>query len=73
MQTTAALLRDLGLEAVHRVHVFNKTDLISPAERIALENTPDSIAVCAHQREAVRRLLDRLSELVKSRGVELTA
>jgi GTP-binding protein HflX len=66
MQTTARVLRDLGLEAVHRVHVFNKTDLISPEERIALENNSNSIAVSAHERETLRRLLDKLSEQVQT-------
>jgi GTP-binding protein HflX len=58
--TTAALLEDLGLDAIPRLLVMNKVDLLSDAEQAALAEDPRAIGICARDKGSARRLLERI-------------
>jgi GTP-binding protein HflX len=67
IETTLAVLEELGLAEIPRVLVFNKVELLSPIDRKILQKKyPDAILLSATQRESTRPLLSRLaSELAE--------
>lgn len=72
-RTTASLLEELGLSGLPRLTVYNKLDLLEPAERDAIERLPDSVAISALRKETTRALLGRIAELLPLRPKERAA
>jgi GTP-binding protein HflX len=71
IETTEKLLAELSLLDIPRVLVFNKIDLVPPAEAVALRKSrSDAVFLCAKRRETTRALLDRIAELLADRWVE---
>ncbi|UQA62488.1 GTPase HflX [Polyangium aurulentum] len=68
IETTEALLTELGLIEIPRILVFNKIDLIDPGEaRRLLFGHRDAAIVSATNRETTRVLLDKIAERLKDR------
>jgi len=64
-------LAELSLLDIPRLLVFNKIDLVPPAEASALQRArSDALFVCARNRETTRALLDRIAELLADRWAE---
>jgi GTP-binding protein HflX len=59
--TTARLLEELGLGGIPRLRVYNKADLLSPAVREVLAEEQDAIVMVATDKQAARRLVERLA------------
>ncbi len=71
IETTEKLLAELSLLDIPRLLVFNKIDLVPPAEAIALRRSRgDAFYVCAKSRETTRALLDRIAALLADRWAE---
>jgi GTPase len=71
IETTEKLLAELSLLEIPRLLVFNKIDLVSPPEAMALARArPEAILVSAQNRETTRALLDRIAELLAHRWTE---
>ncbi|MGK4007697.1 GTPase HflX [Sorangium sp. So ce1036] len=71
IETTEALLTELDLIGIPRILVFNKADLVDPAEgRRLLLGHPDAVLVSATDRETTRGLLTRIAERLKTRWEE---
>ncbi len=62
LATTEQLLTELGLRRLPRVVVHNKLDLVAPAERFALEQDEESVAICATLKDTTQHLLRRIAE-----------
>jgi GTP-binding protein HflX len=60
MEETARLLKELGLDEVRRITVFNKIDRLPGHELEALEAAPDLIACSALTKAHTQRLLEAL-------------
>jgi GTPase len=56
-KTTEELLGKLKLDALPRLKIYNKIDLLDPAERRALQSLPDTVALSANDKHASRHLL----------------
>ena len=68
METTAAVLEELGLAEIPRVLVFNKVELLSPIDRkILAKKYPDAVLVSAFDRETTRPLVSRLASELRER------
>jgi len=66
--TTLAVLKDLDLDRVPRVLVFNKVDLTEPLAAKALARAnPGSVLVTATRRETLRPLIERIAAELASR------
>jgi GTP-binding protein HflX len=67
IRTTEKLLAELELDAIPRVVVYNKADLLEPVEaRILARSRPGAVLVSATRRETTRALLERIaSELAE--------
>ncbi|MCL2776411.1 MAG: GTPase HflX [Polyangiaceae bacterium] len=67
IETTAHLLRELKLESVPRILVFNKVELLAPIERALLQKKfPEAVLLSATQRETTLPLIERIAtELAK--------
>ena len=67
IRTTEKLLAELELDAIPRVIVYNKADLLEPGEaRILARSHPGAVLLSATQRETTRALLERIaSELAE--------
>jgi GTP-binding protein HflX len=62
IETTDAVLEELGLAEIPRVLVFNKVELLSPFDRKVLQKQhPEAILLSAALRESTRPLLSRLA------------
>jgi GTP-binding protein HflX len=71
IETTEKLLSELSLLEIPRLLVFNKIDLVPPAEALALKRSrEDALFVCARSRETTRALLDRIAERLADRWAE---
>jgi GTP-binding protein HflX len=71
IETTEKLLAELSLSSIPRVLVFNKVDLVSPAEAEMLRrNHTGALFISATNRETTRALLDRIAELLADRWTE---
>jgi GTP-binding protein HflX len=71
IETTEKLLAELSLLEIPRLLVFNKIDLVPPAEALAQKRSrKDALFVCARSRETTRALLDRIAELLADRWAE---
>jgi GTP-binding protein HflX len=71
IETTEKLLAELSLLDIPRLLVFNKIDLVPPAEAVALQRARgDALFVCARNRETTRALLDRIAEILADRWAE---
>jgi len=71
IETTEKLLAELSLLEIPRLLVFNKIDLVPPAEAVALSRArSDALFVCAKSRETTRALLDRIAGLLANRWSE---
>ncbi len=68
IETTEALLTELGLIDIPRILVYNKCDLIPPGEarRLTLGRS-DVVTVSAMKRESTRELLAKIAERLKDR------
>ncbi len=67
IRTTEKLLAELELDAIPRVVVYNKADLLEPVEaRILARSHPGAVLVSATHRDTTRALLERIaSELAE--------
>ena len=71
IETTEKLLAELSLLEIPRLLVFNKIDLVPPAEAVALSRArSDALFVCAKSRETTRALLDRIAGLLANRWAD---
>ncbi len=71
LDTTLKLLKKIGAEKVHRLYVFNKTDLLNnvPAER-ELKRLSDGckfVSLNCHNRESIRLLRDTILSEARSK------
>ena len=57
-----ALLEDLGVAATPRLHVWNKADLLAPAQRHKLEGEDGSVTVSAQTGEGLENLRRRIAD-----------
>jgi GTPase len=62
--TTAGILKDLGVEHVPKITVYNKVDRLPPEERHAIETVPDAVSISALRRETTLGLLRKIAELL---------
>jgi GTP-binding protein HflX len=68
VETTEALLTELGLIQIPRILVLNKIDLVGPLEvRGLLRSHRDAIALSATDRESTRKLLERIANALEDR------
>jgi GTP-binding protein HflX len=66
--TTLAVLKQLDLDRVPRVLVFNKVDLLEPLQARAVARTsPDAVLVTATRRDTLRPLVERIACELASR------
>jgi GTP-binding protein HflX len=71
IETTEALLTELGLIDIPRILVFNKIDLVPPLEvRRLLLGHRFAVALAATDRETTRRLLERIAEALEDRWTQ---
>ena len=71
MATTEAILTELELDAIPRVVVFNKADLLAPfARKLLTKKYPDAIVLAATERETTRPLLTCIARQLKERWDE---
>ncbi len=71
IETTEALLAELGLGEIPRVLVFNKSELLAPIERALLaRRTPDAVLLSAMDRPSTRPLIDRIAKELAERWDE---
>ena len=62
IETTLAVLEELGLAEIPQVVVFNKTELLTPIDRKILQKKyPDAVLLSAMERESTRPLLARIA------------
>ena len=57
-----ALLESLGVASTPRLHVWNKVDLLVPAERRKLEAEDRSVTISAHTGDGLENLRQRISD-----------
>jgi len=68
IETTEALLTELELIHIPRILVFNKVDIVPPAEAIRLtRGRGDVVALSATDRESTRGLLAKIADRLKAR------
>ncbi len=67
--TTDRLLKELELDMIPRLRVYNKIDRLSEGERLALQNDRDGISVCALDRSSSRRLLESVQMKLGGRAL----
>jgi GTPase len=68
IQTTLEVLSELSLSEIPRLLVFNKADVVSPAEAETLARRhPEALIISAKHRETTRALLDRIAGLLADR------
>jgi GTP-binding protein HflX len=71
IETTEALLTELGLIRIPRLIVFNKVDQVDADERRRLSRGRDGVVlVSATQRETTRALLDAIAERLQDRWAQ---
>ncbi len=68
VETTTALLDELGLHSIPRISVYNKVDLLPPAERAALESDAKMLSICALRKDTTKVLLRRIGEELERSG-----
>jgi GTP-binding protein HflX len=70
IRTTEKLLAELELDAIPRVIVYNKADLLQPHEaRILARSQPGAVLLSATHRETTRALLERIASELAERWV----
>jgi GTPase len=57
-----ALLEDLGVASTPRLHVWNKVDLLAPAERRKFETDDHSVTISAHTGDGLENLRQRIAD-----------
>ena len=67
-KTTRKLLKELGLDDIPRLVVWNKTDLLDQEQQAALRERMDDVALCALTRDSTRPLLDRMLCMLQTSG-----
>jgi len=68
MRTTEELLEELSLQAIPRILVFNKADVLEPGEGTSLlRRHRDALLVSATHRETTRPLIERIAKLLAER------
>jgi GTP-binding protein HflX len=71
IKTTLKVLEELGLDAIPRVLVYNKVDLVDAGEeRFLSRGAPDAILLSATRRETTRALVERIAGLLAERWDE---
>jgi GTP-binding protein HflX len=71
IETTEALLAELGLDEIPRILVYNKVDLLDPVEaRRLVGRRADVVALSATDRESTRTLLKKVAERLEERWVQ---
>jgi GTPase len=68
VETTTALLDELGLHSSPRISVYNKVDLLPAGERAALESDPKMLSICALRKDTTKLLLRRIGEELERIG-----
>jgi GTP-binding protein HflX len=58
------ILGELGFEEIPRLLVFNKTDLLDEEQRLERIVGRDVVAISAQQKTGIRRLLERIDEVL---------
>lgn len=68
MESTRAILSDLGLEETPRLLVYNKMDRLSPDDQLDLHLQKDGVGICANDRESMGVLLEEIDKFLVSSG-----
>lgn len=61
VKTTEALLKDLGIDSLPRITVYNKVDRLDPAHQRALAELPRAVTTCALDRATTSALLTAIA------------
>ena len=64
IEAVERILADLGMGDVPRLNVLNKTDLIAPELATNLERLHQGVAISAHDRRSLTRLIDHLQDVL---------
>ena len=64
IEAVERILRDLDMGDTARLIVLNKADLIEPELAANLERLHRGVAICAHDRRSLGRLIDHLQEVI---------
>jgi GTP-binding protein HflX len=68
METTQAVLTELGLDSIPCIDVYNKADLLEPLEQQLLRKTKaDAVLLSSVQRESTRPLIERIAQALAAR------
>ena len=68
VQTTLAVLEELGLADIPRITVYNKSDLLDPRRgRLLVRGDPDSVLLAATDRESTRGLIEKIASILAAR------
>ncbi|THG32281.1 GTPase HflX [Naasia lichenicola] len=74
LSTVRGVIGEVGARDIPELVVFNKSDLVSPDDRIALRGLePNSVFVSARTGEGIEELLERIAELVPRPRLEVRA
>jgi GTPase len=61
-KTTEELLGKLSLDALPRLKIYNKIDLLEAAERRALQSLSDTVALSANDKQGSRHVLEAIAQ-----------
>ncbi|MFT5358423.1 MAG: GTP-binding protein HflX [Polyangiales bacterium] len=64
IRTTEELLLQLGLEAMPRIVVYNKTDQLDPRRAAMMAHAHDGVAISALERQSLQPLVRRLDRML---------
>jgi GTP-binding protein HflX len=71
LRTTEELLKELDIDRIPRILVYNKSDLLLPAEaRLLLRGQLDTVLVSARSRDTTRGLIDAIAAKLAERWDE---
>lgn len=68
MQSTRAILSELGLDGTPRMLVYNKIDLLSPDQQLDLHLSGDGVGISAHDRKSLDVLLEEIDRFLVATG-----
>jgi len=70
MEAVEGILRDLSVDTIPRLTVFNKIDRLPPFQAQAFKNRPDAIALSATTGDGVSELVERIGAEISPKSAE---
>jgi GTP-binding protein HflX len=67
MESVSRILTELHLDDILQVKVFNKSDLLSPAQRVELARRPNCLVVSALSGDGTEELVNTIGLLLKKK------